>query len=365
MRAVGVFLATAALLLVLVAWAAKHPLKYDQPDVTRSNAWGRLFWLGAGLTAILFLPHRRLGRWMAPGLMLLGLGDLLTHAPRQNPTLPVKLADFPVGLFAPGFWEIAQRQPPPRPGEGRIFITAEAEQALLYARSGDLRERWMERRTAQWSHLNLLERIPKVNGSSTLQIREQRAVEDLFYQIHTNQPPAPLLDFLGVTHQTQPGLVNVFIRRPTARLWVTAGQRPEFLPEPELLKCLAAENFDPAAVVYFPEELRGQVTVTQAAPARVNVLETRTHQWTLEVESPAPALVVIAQSFYPSWQARVDGQKTPLWRANHAFQALAVPAGKHRVEIHYVDRWFYAGLALSGFSLLAMAAIACRRSPPS
>ncbi|MCX8156297.1 MAG: YfhO family protein [Verrucomicrobiae bacterium] len=353
-RAVGTFILVAALLLILMAMAAKYPMQYEQPEVVRSNAWGRLLWLGAGLAAVLGLTHTRWGRLAVPALMMLSLADLLSHAPRQNPTLPLRLADLPVGLFEPGFWKLAQKTEPLRFGEGRIFITDEAERALLHARTGDLRERWLERRTAQWSHLNLLERLPKVNGSSTLQIREQRAVEDLFYKVHTNQAPAPLLDFLGVKYNTAPGVVNYFVGRSNALPLITAGQRPVFVPQTNLLTRLAAADFNPAAVVYFPEELRPQITVTQAASVQVTVRQIRAHRLACEVESPSPALVVVAQSYYPRWRAQVDGQTVPLWRGNYAFQALAVPPGKHQVELRYVDRWFYVGLSLSAVSLLLL-----------
>ncbi|WCJ59373.1 YfhO family protein [Fontisphaera persica] len=365
MRAISSFIVTAAVLLILVALASKYPMTYDQPDITRSNAWARLAWLAAALAALLGLTHPRLARLAVLALLTLCLGDLWTHAPRQNPTLPVKLADLSVGLFEPGFWKLAQKSNPPRHGDGRIFISPEAEQSLLHARSGDLRERWLERRTAQWSHLNLLERIPKVNGSSTLQIREQRAVEDLFYKVHTNQPPSPLLDFLAVTHQTAPGLVNHFLPRTNALPLVTAGQRAAFLAPTHLLNALAAPDFNPAEVVYFPEELRGQVTVTQAAPARLTLRAVQAHRLQFDVESPAAALVVVSQSFYPAWRTFVDGQPVPLWRANHAFQALAVPPGKHQIEVKYVDRWFHAGLLITSLTALVMLWLARPRRTPA
>jgi len=350
-RAIGTLVLVAALLMLLVAMAAKYPMTYDQPDVTRENAWWRLLWLGAGLAGLLWVTHPRWGRWMMPGLMVVCLADVWTHTPRQNPTLPIRLPDLSVGLFEPGFWRLSQKTDPPRHGEGRIFITAEAEQSLLHSSSGDLRERWFERRTAQWSHLNLLERIPKVNGSSTLQIREQRAVEDLFYVVHTNQPPEGLLNFLGVTYRTAPGFINRFEPRSGALPLITAGQKPVFLPRTNFPTCLASKDFNPAAMVYFPEEMRGQITVTQAVPARVEVREIRAHRLRFIVEAPAAAMVVVAQSYYPCWRAQVDGAVVPLWSANHAFQALAVPAGKHEVELHYHDRWFFVGLACSLLTL--------------
>jgi len=52
----------------------------------------------------------------------------------------------------------------------------------------------------------------------------------------------------------------------------------------------------------------------------------------------------------------VDGKPMPLWRANYAFQALEVPAGKTKVELVYEDRAFLFGAILSVTTLLGCVA---------
>jgi len=45
-----------------------------------------------------------------------------------------------------------------------------------------------------------------------------------------------------------------------------------------------------------------------------------------------------------------------LYRANHAFQALEVPAGRHVVKLVYEDRMFEAGMAISLATLMLVVA---------
>jgi uncharacterized membrane protein YfhO len=45
-----------------------------------------------------------------------------------------------------------------------------------------------------------------------------------------------------------------------------------------------------------------------------------------------------------------------LWRANYAFQAVQVPAGKHRIVLTYNDIALRVGLAISLLSILICAA---------
>jgi hypothetical protein len=56
-----------------------------------------------------------------------------------------------------------------------------------------------------------------------------------------------------------------------------------------------------------------------------------------EVENQrAQSLVVIADRWYPSWRAKVDGREAPVWRAYGAFIGVPVKGtGRHRVEVDF------------------------------
>jgi hypothetical protein len=78
--------------------------------------------------------------------------------------------------------------------------------------------------------------------------------------------------------------------------------------------------------------------------------------WEFAVEATRPALLVISQMDYPGWQARLDGKTVPVLRADYAFQAVAVPAGRSTVELRFRPRSLYVGATLSGLGLLVVAA---------
>jgi uncharacterized membrane protein YfhO len=92
-----------------------------------------------------------------------------------------------------------------------------------------------------------------------------------------------------------------------------------------------------------------QSAITAAAQTNVEVRQVRfsAHRIEFETASEQPAMVVVAQTAYKNWRVYVDDVPSPWWPANHAFQALQVPGGQHRVRIVYVDRAFQVGLALS------------------
>ena len=77
----------------------------------------------------------------------------------------------------------------------------------------------------------------------------------------------------------------------------------------------------------------------------------------MRVVAPEPSLVVLSQTFYHPWRAEVDGRSATLWRANHAFQALEMPAGAHDVRFVYADNAFRYGSLVSCLTLAALAAL--------
>jgi uncharacterized membrane protein YfhO len=133
---------------------------------------------------------------------------------------------------------------------------------------------------------------------------------------------------------------------------VTAGQRPVFLDGTNALLAVFQPGFDGREIVVLPSESKPLVTVTNQTLARITHEQFGREQLDLDVEAESASLVVLAQTFYHCWRAFVDDQPVPLLRANYAFQALEVPAGKHRVRLAYLDRAFRMGVGVSAVALV-------------
>lgn len=87
--------------------------------------------------------------------------------------------------------------------------------------------------------------------------------------------------------------------------------------------------------------------VAELATTRVVFTVDATERVRLETESDGPAWLVLTDTWFPGWQARVDGVPLPVWRADYAFRAVAVPAGRHDVELTYAPRSVRDGLMLT------------------
>ncbi len=160
-----------------------------------------------------------------------------------------------------------------------------------------------------------------------------------------------MADFLGVAWVTAPDNVFGWQARAGALPLITAGQRPVFADDQQSRPAVTANDFKPRQVVYLPTAARALVGAAAVPDARILFPQWSAARVRFSVQTPARAMVVIAQSYYPNWRALVDGQPVRLWRANYACQALEVPAGQHEVVLVYRDRAFYLGAALSALSL--------------
>lgn len=86
----------------------------------------------------------------------------------------------------------------------------------------------------------------------------------------------------------------------------------------------------------------------------------------LEVELSAPGYAVLVDAYDPGWRATVDGSAAAVLRANVAFRAVPVPAGRHVVELIYRPRSVQVGLVVSAMAmaLAAIGAFFSRRGAP-
>ena len=81
----------------------------------------------------------------------------------------------------------------------------------------------------------------------------------------------------------------------------------------------------------------------------------------VEATVASPALLVLTDTFYPGWTATVDGVAAAILRADHAFRAVALAPGTHKVEFAYRPGSVRLGFAISGFAAVCCLALGAWR----
>jgi hypothetical protein len=82
----------------------------------------------------------------------------------------------------------------------------------------------------------------------------------------------------------------------------------------------------------------------------------------LTAEMKHQGWVIVTETAWTGWRARLDGREVPLGIGDHAFLAVAVPSGSHRIELSYRPRSFELGLWLSTTALALIAAVSLIRT---
>jgi hypothetical protein len=130
--------------------------------------------------------------------------------------------------------------------------------------------------------------------------------------------------------------------------------------EDAALRTLLDPAFDPQRTVVLVESAGDSAARSSASAFTSNVrLEhIGADRVRLEASLSAPGFVVLADAWTPGWAAQVDGREAPVLRANVAFRAVPVPAGRHSVVLRYRAPGLIPGLVLSGLTVFALVAMA-------
>jgi hypothetical protein len=132
----------------------------------------------------------------------------------------------------------------------------------------------------------------------------------------------------------------------------------------ELLPLLAAPDFDPLQESYVEgTPLMSDSANLRGHPARI--LRDGETLVEIEVELAAPGLVVLADSFFPGWEATIDGEPATILATNHLFRGVPTPAGRHVVRFEYRPGSFRLGTALTSVGLGLFVFLLLQRPPRS
>ena len=355
--AVSVWVLCAVTILGIVWFAYRNPIYYEQPGRVASNGLIRIAFLTLTLFALLAIKATRNHRRQilaANSLLFLIWCDIATHVPRQNPAVPISTLQGNIARFHSADAALAERK-------SRAMLSSEAQNKFERTFLTDARNTYLGQRLGLYYNCNLLEGIPKADGFFPLYLREPFEVSYLLYSVTNGYSPV-IADLMAISEVSAENNPLEWQARHSYLPLATAGQRPVFLRPDQAVYGLLHTNFVPTCRVILPVEAQEFIHVTNATDARILACEVAPHRIEIDAEASEPSMLVLSQSYYHPWRALVNGKPAKLWRANHAFQALEIPAGKPHIQVIYRDRSFMIGSLVSLVSLLFCAWVAWR--PP-
>jgi hypothetical protein len=87
---------------------------------------------------------------------------------------------------------------------------------------------------------------------------------------------------------------------------------------------------------------------------RISWLKDEPEEIVLKTGSDVDGYLILSDTFYPGWLAYIDGNKTPIFRADAFFRAVGLPKGTHNVVFAYKPASWYIGLAIASIAWLLL-----------
>ena len=102
----------------------------------------------------------------------------------------------------------------------------------------------------------------------------------------------------------------------------------------------------PEPLKQMPPPSPSRAAVTAWQPGRMTV--------TLDPVPPQPSYLLIAENWYPDWQATADGRPAQVLRGDYSLITVALPAGAKLVELAFRSKLYETGRTLSLGCLAAL-----------
>jgi len=106
------------------------------------------------------------------------------------------------------------------------------------------------------------------------------------------------------------------------------------------------EPVSPEPLKQMPPPSPSRAAVTAWQPGRMTV--------TLDPVPPQPSYLLIAENWYPDWQASADGRPAQVLRGDYSLITVALPAGAKVVELAFRSKLYETGRTLSLGCLAAL-----------
>ena len=163
------------------------------------------------------------------------------------------------------------------------------------------------------------------------------------------------------------GRLPVTYEGPDGRIYGNPGAVPRAFVAPAqrvvageqaALEAIGETDFDPRREVIVEEPIEGVPDSAGAAGGRARIVSYEPERVKIEASADAPGVVVLTDTWYPGWKARVDGEEVDVERVDYVMRGVPVEPGEHTIEFTYEPASFRVGAAISVIALVGIAGAA-------
>jgi hypothetical protein len=261
-------------------------------------------------------------------------------------------------------------------GEPRLFLFVEKEPWRTLERSGDIgayrRLMWEGVRSSlpmrvgfqsltglqneSPPHLRLLEMVAR-RGQFDTRSAQLTGTFGIRYVLAASDLTAPELTLVSR------GMVDLYRNEAAMPRAYLVPQSRVASDADEAFDLVKRRDFDPRRTVVL-EDVTAPIDVGSLGPSAAAVVRDDPDRVTIDTTSQRAAWLVLNDTFAPGWSASIDGRPAAVHRANALVRAVAVEAGRHRVDFAYAPASVRRGAWISGAALAVAAVLVSRRPSP-
>jgi hypothetical protein len=183
--------------------------------------------------------------------------------------------------------------------------------------------------------------------------------------IHRNTPVFKLLRGRYAFVPTRDGIKVAELQRDVLPRFLVVGNYKVIKERDAVLGTLLRPDFDFRREIILETQPELPPSHASAPDYKVNVLSSTASRWVVEVETSAPGILLMTDSYAKGWRARAlpgsAQQNYDLQPADWAVRGIPLTvAGKHLLEIKYTPPGFALGLGVTLATLAVLAVFAVR-----
>lgn len=258
---------------------------------------------------------------------------------------------------------------------GRVYLHPDNEHYIKFRRflqfeNYEINENWQNLHSAVIPNLNLLSSISSANNFDPL-VTSQYDRWMKFLASLPRESRKPFYNMMNITleeirNRQQPYSMIFNEIKGSNRFHVF--DCADFVPNDEeawdsvrsLLDGKDSENEKDTIII---QGTRFEGLMCEGSTASdIQILEDRPDRLILKVSSSAGGWLMISDSWYPGWRAKVNQKRAIVYQGNTLFRVIKLAAGENYIELKYSPVSFWIGLIISLVSVFLVLIILCLRT---
>ncbi|MBI9034940.1 MAG: YfhO family protein [Bacteroidales bacterium] len=283
--------------------------------------------------------------------------DLLLVWKGFNPSIENSFYEQSTNSDTPGLPHIKNGQ--------RVFINPENEYKLKYDRflkfsDFEIDEDWQNMRMVLLPNINILDGVNEVNNFDPLVFGRLKDILDILDK-DTNGTINKWLALMnvGLIEDVENSSITdqefIFFSEGRRFIWsncaINAEDQSSSLQltsaqlsgQKQIEEEIVFENMSWSDSKCYPE---GDLSFTETV--------SKNNYKQFQVNAESNGFLLLSETMYPGWLAKIDGKRNKLFYANYIFKGLEIPSGKHTLEIVYRPMSFRIGSIISFIAILYM-----------